>query len=349
MIPHVLAGLGFLVPAQTTCAGSIGLLLGVADHGDLELGSESPCPQRLHTYWIKWDRGRAVLSGDFADIVVPREGAGFSRVGISRTCGPLETGKEDLRCDDSLSVTPLDGAPPAAGGGRKCGHTLDPCAYGRVALTFVSPSHLALLERRGSSETCEPRGWHWTDARRVRKLDGREPLGFGSLGPLAGAAYARAAERAVSTLTNETRAADDPCRADPSHDVGWGIRRARTEWKASLFQQSGLASCQAEGDIDWHLDAGLLGYREPRVEWARVLMGHPKAEQAFSSPGGELLLLVSPGSIELVRADERRDERPLLVLPREEVVMVQWATGRGVRTWSRALDSRTGRSGGSVK
>ena len=342
MISPVLIVVGMLVPAPTALAESIGLLLGVADRSDPsdpELGVENPCPQRLHTYWVKWGGGRASVSGDFAGIVVPKEEVGFTRVCVVRTCRPLPlaTGKE-RECEDSLSVTPLDGVPPPVGSLRECGDTADPCSYKGFALTFVSPSHLAVSEREGQSETCEPRGWHSSDAKWVRKLVSREPVAFGTLGPLAAAAYARAAARAISTVSGEVPLPDDECQADPSWDVGWGIHRAPTEWKASLFQQWGLAWCQLEGDIEWGLDKRLLGYREPQVEWASVVKRYPEAEQVFSSPRGELLLLVFPGLIQLVRQGHRPNERPLLVWPREQVIMVQWATGRFVRAWSDALE-----------
>lgn len=328
---------GFLIAvfaatlSQPALGQDIGLLLGLSAPSETD-----SLPARLATEWITYSRGTARKARTLAGLVIPRP-SGFWRVAIVRGCAVPDAADPDdldrVHCYDSLWTAPItQPVPPVIEG------WVQPCTTEYYDLHFASPSSIALSSRLWESD-CAARSFSDTYRAWVRTYESERPVKFASLGAGASEAYQDAVRRAlnVGTALDEPEPQGPTCEAQPLEQHGWRIERDSAQWRAVAFQQQGSELCQLQQAVDWPLPAAVIGYPEPPVDWAVVSRIEPDARQAFTAPGGALLLVVAPDGIRLYAMDAAQQGTRLLALPARTVVMAQWAMGRSVARWTRTL------------
>jgi tetratricopeptide (TPR) repeat protein len=82
-----------------------------------------------------------------------------------------------------------------------------------------------------------------------------------------------------------------------------------------------------------------VGSNELFPEWKQIKSAFPDAEDAFSSPSRDLLLVIVPGHLIVVPLRDGKLEKPAIVIDQSvKPVMVQWATGKYVDAWTKELE-----------
>jgi hypothetical protein len=326
-----LAFVAFLLGASPAAAQPSGVLLGVAvgdpDRANLQV---------LRTYWIVGDARGAEVKAILPGLLVPRAD-GFVRIGVVRSCEPfpdedLNEGlggphKGDVRCTDAYWVAPGTASPPPS---DRAGEGDDvPCSYQSRTIRFASPIAVASRFYDGNSESCEPRGWHWSEAALVHAVGGREPIDAADvLGPRAAAAFADAARRAEVTLNEEGFDTDDTsCHPDPANLLAWTIERRLGGWEPRLFQQIGQGWCTLEAPLRLPLPRRWAG-RAASLAAAR----RAGVDDVVSAPGGSWSLTFKRAGLSFLRPNPAA--APDRAAPGLEVVMAEWATGPHVARWS---------------
>lgn len=115
----------------------------------------------------------------------------------------------------------------------------------------------------------------------------------------------------------------------------WSIKRAAGTWKATGFSKTHRL-CGV--GIDWLVDANLstiTGRRDDRSRWQLFEAKWPSFTDMHVSPADRWTLVVT--ETELMIFEARSIDRPLLRVPKssqENVVMVEWATGKNVARWN---------------
>jgi len=308
-------------------AQDLGLLLGVSD--DYRDRRDTGFPQRFSTYWITWRNGRAENVRRMEGLVVPRA-SGFWRLAVTRACSG--TTGDEMRCADTLWAAPGSRPLPRI----RAWKPDDPiCAYRHFEILFASPTVLSVVHEEGGSEACDP------DTERsytVRTYESPEPVRFSSLGQGAAAAFQDAAKRAINYGgAPPPQPQDEMCHTDPEEDASWIVNRAATAWIAELLQERHRGICRLSAPIKWELPTSLVGYEEAMLDSSAIGRALPGALQAFPSPGGTVALVVYRDTMRLHSLLPGALEATLLDLPKAEVVMVQWATGRSVARWTQML------------
>ena len=315
----------------------VGLLLGSVEPWD----DADSLPDRVLTRWIIASGGTVRLAGTFPTLVVP--GArGFWRVGITRQCVFPDTTDREVEprthCADMVWSRPAaDPVPPITMGVI----ARDPCTSDEAGIHFASPTVLSLSLTQWRSE-CYARSFSDDYRKRVRSLARDDTVSFASLGPGAGDAYREAALRArnVGEADGPPSPQSEFCHTSPEQDDGWRVRREQDRWVGELYQQGVNELCMFSERVAWPLPATVVGYAEPAVDWSLVRQAEPGAEQAFASPDGALMVVVTPDAIRLYATHGGRPAEKLLEYARPaDVVMVQWAVGRSVARWTAVLDS----------
>jgi hypothetical protein len=322
----------FALIAALSCADSgtprqTGLLLGLA-----ERGSKYESSDRLSTRFITYDGTAARELASIDRLVVPH-GSRLWQIAVIRMCSADQTFDEPrVHCADSLWVSAETVAPPQAR------LRDDPCTTYSVHPDFVSPELLSLTTYSWESD-CAQRSWSDVYGAEVRRhgVEGRIP--FGQIGRNAKAAYTRAANVAAYTRVEDARPVlqDRSCATNPDDDTAWHITRKADRWVAELLQQQGNELCVLKAEIDWELDAQVLGSTEATVDWAAITRTVPDAKQVFRSPGGELAIVVLPSVIRIYAARGGIPTESLVEYARADVVMVQWADTRTAAMWDTLL------------
>lgn len=146
----------------------------------------------------------------------------------------------------------------------------------------------------------------------------------------------------MRSAANELRRTDPSCPAlddsGPFDELSdWSIDRRAGQWRASAFFQPGLADCQYANEIQSPLPISVTGSDVLALPWARITAAVPQATDAFSSPAGDMVIIVVPGELQFFDLHQRALGRKLLSVPAERVVMIQWALGRHVARWTNTL------------
>src|SRR6185436_9388116 len=129
----VLSALVVAILQPATAVAQEGLLLGLASANDAHLYDSLPQP--LRTFWITSGAGALPLVR--TGLLVP-QGAGFSRIVISRTCRPGPSPRPRVHdnrqvCSDSLYIQPAAAPVPVRLRGRW--HD-NPCSGSFLSITF---------------------------------------------------------------------------------------------------------------------------------------------------------------------------------------------------------------------
>jgi hypothetical protein len=126
-----------------------------------------------------------------------------------------------------------------------------------------------------------------------------------------------------------------------AQEVTYGIKRSRQRWIYGWIL--GYATGAARG---YHTECpvsilppkNIVGYDQMFPEWKAIAAVYPKAEDAFSSPTQDLILVIAENHLIVASLHEGRVGKPLAQMEISgKPAMVQWATGKYVVGWSKEL------------
>lgn len=323
-------------------------------------------PAGYETLWIVRDASRP-LRATITELLVPRAD-GWWRLGTAAICptgGPESESMDVLwraRADSTPIISEICHELPrgelplpiyvedsaAADSARK---ELVRCSWSRIEIKFVSPDYLAVGERSGQTEECEPRGGRWYQSYYVSRFNGDSSLALTQV------ASARVDSVGRLALASDARvlAKDEVCANivngfDPREliEVGaaWYPSRVGGRWLPVLVEQLGTGECQLQPVVDVPLNTTFTGHDVLRPSWTALTKQVKGAHDAFSSPGGDLVIVRTADSLFVYAAGGGKLGRRIGAVPfsGREIVMLQWATGRNVARWEREIATmmRTG-------
>ncbi len=313
---------------SATAAEASGLLLGLS-RVDPKGGATASGASAHRTLWIAPLDGRPAVAADGRGLVVPRKD-GFWRADVKASGGPGWL-------TDVLAVGPVSASPPE--------RVLTPPLCARRGLRPVQGlSTLRLLIRFLGTGAVSTDVALWLDCGQIdggessfrietAALDPARPLAIeAALGPSGADALART----IAPLLGRHRGL---C----AHAGTWGVVRRPGRWVVVA-----RVECRREGapttidEVELHvpLPTALVGHDALVPAWPAVRKAVPRATDAFASPGGDLVVVLTPGEAVAYRPVAGRLGRALLHVPLEAgeaPVMAQWATGRHVARWTREL------------
>ena len=328
----------------STATGQSGVLLGVAKPGGYE------------TLWIVRDASKP-LHATIPDLLVPRS-EGWWRLGTTPIC---PTGGPDDEFMDVLWRARADSTPVIAelchelprgelplplkaddsAARDSLAKELVRCSWSKIDIKFVSPEYLALGERSGQTEECEPRGGRWYQSYYVSRFNGDSSVALAQFVATNVDSIGR------SALAREAKqlAKDEMCtnivegfKAEELLEIGsaWYPVRAQGRWRPVLIEQLGTGDCQLLPVLDVTLASTLTGHDVLRPSWATLAKQVKRLEDAFTSPRGDLVIVRSGDSllVHLGTGDHLGKRIGAIPFPHREIVMVQWATGRNVARWN---------------
>jgi hypothetical protein len=126
-----------------------------------------------------------------------------------------------------------------------------------------------------------------------------------------------------------------------AQEVTYGIKRSRQQWVYGWIL--GYATGAARG---YHTECAvsvlppknIVGYDQMFPEWKAIATAYAKAEDAFSSPTHDLILVFAENHLIVASLHGGRVGRPLAQMEISgKPAMVQWATGKYVDGWSKEL------------
>lgn len=329
-------------------------------------------PDGYETLWIVRDASRPVLA-TIPGLLVPRAD-GWWRIGTAPIC---PTGGPEGQSMDVLWRVRADSAPVISEichdiprgelpiplyaedsvARDSLAKELVRCSWSRIDIKFVSPEYLAVGERSGQTEECEPRGGRWYQSYYVSRFNGDSSLALSQV------AVSRVDSLARLALAREATqlAKDEMCQGvvegfnpDELLEIGaaWFPSRAGGRWMPVLMEQLGPVYCQLLPIVDVALSATLTGHDSLRLAWSALARQVKGLNDAFGSPSGDLVVVRAADSLFVhFGAGEKLGRRIGAVPFRErEIVMIQWATGRNVARWNKEIAAmmRRGLTGPAV-
>jgi hypothetical protein len=288
--------------------------------------------RRHRTFWISTRNGHVSLVVLKGRLLVPRRD-GFWWLSMD----PADTEDVPAMWRVGARMPRRRVRPPTAVARDANGHDETGCTeesrYRRVE--FVSDRYLAIQE-----ETFSECNWHSNKSVMVQVL--RYAPTNGSVGgpPVA------ASDLIVGADVNELRraaAAADPDASQPARDVNlnsWSIQRGFGHWRAR-----GAATIH-DGSREWRQDFDLPGrlhadgILDPPIKpaWDTILDSVPDAIDAFASPAGGLLVVLTESEVRAYVPTADQLGRPVLRWINHDanhnnLVMAEWAIGRHVKRW----------------
>ena len=343
MRPSILA-IALATVSAANAASQSGVLVGVAKPGGYE------------TLWIVRDASKP-LHATIPDLLVPRAD-GWWRLGTTPIC---PTGGPDDEFMDVLWRARADSTPVIAelchelprgelplplyaedsAGRDSLAKELVRCSWSKIEIKFVSPEYLALGERSGQTEECEPRGGRWYQSYYVSRFNGDSSVAL----PQFVATKVDSIGRSALAHEAKELAKDEMCtnivegfNADELLEIGsaWYPVRAQGRWRPVLIEQLGTGDCQLLPVLDVTLASTLTGHDALRPAWATLVKQVKRLEDALTSPRGDLVVVRSGDSllVHLGTGDRLGRRIGAIPFPQREIVMVQWATGRNVARWN---------------
>lgn len=307
----------------------------------LLLGAQVRYTSEYRTLWIAPSDGRWRLVAEGRGLLVPRR-SGFWWVGIK----PADRDWFDT----FLWAAPVGRTPTVRGGEFEDAEDLRRFGGVReISVTFLGPDHVSVDE---TFETHGPKinynqllNMFDLDALQKPTTDDVEFFGL-DIDAALGAGSRRTLELAgKKAARSETEMAEvfDPDWVDYSRAY-WGIVRGHGRWR--VIGRGGHGSGSARGYyLDYELPVSIprsvTGLpATPGPTWDLVLENVPDATDAFTSPAGNIVVVVTPRRLWVHPLDGRRLGAPLAVIPlRQELhaVMVQWAVGAWVDRWGKQV------------
>ena len=231
------------------------------------------------------------------------------------------------------------------------------CSWSRIEIKFVSPEYLAVGERSGQTEECEPRGGRWYQSYYVSRFNGDSSLALSRFAETPVDSIGRVAlSRAASELTRDemcTRVVEG-FNAKELLDVGaaWYPAREQGRWMPVLMEELGTGDCQLLPVVDVGLSGALTGHDSLPTPWGVLARQVRGLVDAFTSPRGDLVIARAGDSLFVHLGAGAKLGRRIGAIPftEREIVMIQWTTGRNVARWDREIAAmiRRGLSGPQV-
>lgn len=212
--------------------------------------------------------------------------------------------------------------------------------YVSMDLTFAGPNWLSAFTTRAGYTAGAAHPWE-SRALEVASLDSPlVPVGIGKvLGVDALVALRSRAERYRDEHPDE----QDRLERLPRRE-SWGIVRRRGSWvvRGLLGSSSELFhGCHALYDVGVEPPARLVGPDSLPTGWSMVFRHVPRALDAFASPDGEVIGVMTPGSLVLYAGpaalQKRRPQTAIDLYADETVVSLQWASGPTAERWRKEL------------
>ncbi|MGQ0713985.1 MAG: hypothetical protein ACT4PJ_09660 [Gemmatimonadaceae bacterium] len=328
----------------------------IAQSGVL-IGTSSPAG--YETLWIVGDASRPVQA-TIPDLLVPRAD-GWWRIGTARICS---TGGPESQSMTVLWRTPADSASAISeichelprgelplpiyaddsAARDSLAKELVRCSWSDIHIKFVSPEYLAVGERSGQTEECEPRGGRWYQSFYVSLFNGDSSL---ALAQFAGTRVDSIGRQALASAAKDL-AKDEVCTSlaqgfDSREllEVGaaWYPTRARGRWMPVLMEELGTGECQLLPIIDVALTEALTGHDSPRPSWQAISKQVRGLEDVLTSPVGDVVILRTSDSLYVHLGAGEKLGRRVGAMPfgDHEIVMIQWTTGRNVARWTKEI------------
>ena len=336
----------FLVLCGTILAESharqSGLLLGVATQEEVRFGYDTSggYAQRLRTYWLVpgEDAMRQVI--EVPQLIVPRE-SGFWKVGLKRSI-------YNYVVEDFLWSLPTDEVATVRGIDPVEGEACDELST-IAEVMFVGADHLSVNIYGGGycEGNAHPSGWndyYWTWHDSLRSApDAYEAFWRGPdletlLGTEAYRTFQEEGRRVWDGLDPRKRMALDSLPRD-LHLVrkqGRWTSVGRLHWSAEVVR-----GVEEYFDSSVEPPRRLVGHDQRAVPWDSVLARVPRANDAFTSPTRDLLVILERGKLHFFSIrDGRIDSAPMTVhglIGGMKVIMIQWAVGPHVERWTQEL------------
>ena len=346
----VALALAAVSPAQPTQppAIPIGVLVGLhragvegerSEKGD----SDPPSVGRLRTLWISGlTTSKPAEAVELAHLLVPRKN-GFWRMGLLGECAEeKESDFEDKLLGMGITVADHPGSAPVGTAPRVPLTKPDywsklhpaPCVSRNVYCVndwttnvyWVWPDFASL--EMGSRAGC---GVHpdWEPGYTVRSLsDLSKPLAVADV-------LAKPAEDSFKRAFQRTEKQEPECAERATFEPdSWYVERHEGGWKAIGWSTTHrLCGYGFDYTVDVDL-AQMAGTRDDRSRWQLLRKQLPQLTDVHVSPGDRWTLVVT--ETELMIVEGSAVNRPLLKMARssdEDVVIVEWATGRNVARW----------------
>jgi hypothetical protein len=117
---------------------------------------------------------------------------------------------------------------------------------------------------------------------------------------------------------------------------GWAVGRKQGRWVPLVADNNGLPNMTLR-DVNAALPESVANYDQLCCSWADIAAKQPQAIDAFSSPSGDMTVVVTNDRILVYPGSPFRSDSPALAVNlnrNEKVIMAQWATGRYVDEWA---------------
>lgn len=212
--------------------------------------------------------------------------------------------------------------------------------YSAVEITFAGGAWLSTFRTTAGYTEGAAHPWE-RRALEVASLDAPStPVGIAKvLGVDALVALRSRGERYLAEHPEER----DRLERLPRRD-SWGIVRRRGDWvvRGLLGSSSEVfRGCHAVFDVGVDPPARLVGPDSLPGGWSDVFRYVPRALDAFSSPDGQVIAVMTPGSLHLYAGVAGlRQRKPMAMLDLhadETAVSLQWATGVTAERWRKEL------------
>jgi hypothetical protein len=110
---------------------------------------------------------------------------------------------------------------------------------------------------------------------------------------------------------------------------------------ATVCERNEDATNQSDRDdaneIQQPLPLAITGHDTLSMPWTSIVAAAPQATDAFSSPAGDILIVVAPDELQVFGTRGRSLGQKLVTVPAGRVIMIQWALGRNVARWTNAM------------
>ena len=124
---------------------------------------------------------------------------------------------------------------------------------------------------------------------------------------------------------------------DPDYETdGWAVGRKQGRWVPLVAYNNGMPNMTLR-DVNAVLPESVANYDQLCCSWAEIAAKQPQAIDAFSSPSGDMTVVLTNDRILVYPGSPFRSAQPVLAVNlnrNEKVIMAQWATGRYVDEWA---------------
>ena len=334
----------------------LGVLLGMRLGASSDDPSEFPVAHRYRTLWIVKSGSAVRLQASANVLVVPRQ-SGFLRLGST-----------ELRQSESFSeerpwISTRPGVPVHASdleAGRCQGRSF-------TQVDFISGEYLAYSS--GSKSNCGDKGYDWFNpyVARIAALQGQAFSAnadwvevWTPFGPQGAVALQDAFQRLKKKVGHANVAMgvdpDISQRSLESLRAEWGLTQQRGIVTAFGYARGGLGEDVFMERLPVTPSPPAFGTHSRPFDWAAVGKAVPGAIDAFRSPLGDLLVVVTSDEVLTYARSSPPLGVPVLRVPLGRIhdsgetswwgtsrgtapVMVEWARGGYVAQWSRAVEA----------